>query len=562
MKEKITFELFLTPDKSIQEQSKQEILKKFGARLEPLVDAEKQPDDYKLGNFFEITLKVEKDKIWEGVRKLIEIDGVLDVDPVVPAKFDKDLAYLESQGEKEEKKKQDKRQRPDAGWFHNPIRFREAIEYAKTEHEAGRGCYAGGETMVKIGQLDTGYSDHPEVVKIKKNKGWNYVAPPFWIRLFKRSWRQDPKDRLIKIPVIKWASHGTSSASVMIGIDTDRLKIAKGYMDRTNGVFPYVDLIPYRISDSIISFHNNMARAAAQAIVDGCKIITASHAQLIKSRMLEQVAEEAYENGIIWVAAAGTHIARVKKIWIFPARFPEVLAIAASTQEGEPWELTHGGVAVEICAPGYDIYRPMARRSFFGLFGKPKYEYSWSEGSTFSAPITAAAAALWLAHHGEKKLNQLYKEPWQRVEAFRKVLRESATPHRKDEYNKYYGTGILNVEQLLKTALPKAEQLKHVDEKPARPDESKATARTINYVTDKELTYWTCHAKVKTEDQKDDELYNYVYEKSSNKAREVLKNVTGKIEEFADESKPGFQNNPNSEALKSYIKEFARVQEK
>jgi hypothetical protein len=556
MKKKIKFELLLASDQSLQDKCREEMLKKFGARVQPLSESEKV-DNSGAGGFFEITLKVEENKIWDTARALSEIGGVLDVDPIVPIKLEKILADLEYQGEQEEKKKQKERQRPEAAWFHRQTRFREAIQYAIAEYKAGRGCYAGGETNIKIAQLDTGYSNHPEIVKIKKETGVNYVPPLLWIRRLKRSWWRDPKDRLLSLTPFKWGSHGTSSASVIIGTDTGNIHVAKGYEDRTDGIFPYVDVIPYRISDAVISFHNNMARAAKRAILDGCKIITASHAQLLKSGQLQARVAEAYERGIIWVAAAGSHIAKVKRIWIYPAKFPEIIATAASTCENEPWEKTHAGTKVEICAPGYDIYRPFARRRWWGVLGPPFYGYGWGEGSTFAAPITAAAAALWLAHHGEEKLNQLYTEPWQRVEAFRKVLRESAQPHRDSKYFGLYGAGILDVEKLLKTPLPNPRDLTHVTKKRALPDETSASQR-IAYIVGKEIIHWTCCAKVETEDQKDDELYHYVHEKCSGKAREVLESIIATQDKpLAKIAGPGTAANAKSEALKRYVKDFA-----
>jgi len=469
MRKRTTFELLLAAEPSVQAECKREISRRFGCLPEPVCEASSNGEPSRLDEFFEITLKVEPHNVWDTARELAGINGVLDVDPDVPMnrEMDKHIALLAGKGEEEvtAKAAEEKEELPDPGWFHEQTRFPHAIQYAREEYAAQRGKYDGVETGIRVGQIDTGYTHHPEVAKMKKESGHNYVPPAWFFRWLRPRWRLKAKDPVIKVPLFSWGSHGTGSAGVFIGTDTGQRNIikVKGKEDRTDGVFPFVDMIPYRVGSSVISFSDNMARAGAQAIRDGCKVITVSHANLIPKRMLKEVIAESYEKGIIWVAAAGTHVARFKKIWIYPAKLPETIAVAASTPQGEPWEWTHGGVRVDICAPGYKIYKPYASRPFW-LFGLPRYGYSYSIGSTFSTPITAAAAALWLAHHGEEKLNRQYPEPWQRVEAFRYVLKTSAAPHKEETYKKYYGAGLLDVEALLKCPLPNAALLT-----PARP---------------------------------------------------------------------------------------------
>jgi hypothetical protein len=557
MRKKTRFELLLAAEQAVQDKCKQEILAKFASPVKPVSEFSSQGQPSPPDEFFEITLKVEPHRVWEVAQELAEIDGVLDVDPEVPINLDEDLALLESQEEREFKAKidEEKEPAPKPGWFHLQTKFPKAIDYAIKEAAAQQGNYKGGETGIRVGHVDTGYTNHPEIAKIKKKLGHNYVPPPLWKRLFKPSWRLDARDPVRKLPPLSWGSHGTSSAGVLIGIDTKQRSIAKGHEDLTNGVFPFVDLIPYRVSGSVISFTNNMARAGKQAIIDGCKVITISHATLIRKPMLEKVIAESYEKGIIWVAAAGSHIAKVKKIWIYPARFSETIAVAASTVDGEPWEKTHAGVVVDICAPGYQIYKPSVTRPYW-LFGRRRYTYGYSEGSTFSTPMTAAAAALWLAHHGEEKLSQYYPEPWQRVEAFRHVLKTIATPHHDEKHKKLYGAGLLDVEALIKSPLPDASILKRA-QPPARQTKLNTLKEKVDRIVNKELIYHTACAKVVTHDQKNDELYKYVDKNKSARAGEVLKAITEKGKQFADTAAPYLKENPNSEALKIHIKNLS-----
>jgi endonuclease G, mitochondrial len=562
MRKQIRFEVLLSENPSLQAKAQQEISQQFGSRLEPVFDTLDIEESSRLGRFFELTLKSDDSDMWDLARELVAIDGVSDVDPDISEDMTTTLAAMLQKDEESPqpdimsvKKKADK-PNPRPNWFHEKTHFPEAIQYAKDEHATNRGHFDGTQTGIRVGHLDTGYTNHPEIEKIKKDKGHNYIKPPFWKSLFGNKWRRNALDPVIKVPLLSWASHGTSSSSLLIGDKTRSHKFPEGKKDHTDGVFPYVDVIPYRISASVISFTRNIARGAGQAVKDGCKIITVSHATIRRSRMLEEVISYSYDKGVIWTAAAGTHFAKLKKIWIYPSKFPETIALAASTIDDEPWEWTHSGVAVDLCAPGYRIYRPYAFRKFWN-FGPVKYGYDYSDGSTFSAPITAGAAALWLAHHGEEKLNQQYKEGWQRVEAFRKVMKESATEHKDPKHKGVYGEGLLNVVELLKMPLPDASQLSHAQPF-KRVKEIDDPEKKKELITEKELIYLTSCAKVATNDQQGDELFKYVDNVASSTASEILKQIVDKkIKDFAAAPDPDLKENPKSEALKQHIKHIA-----
>ncbi len=553
MKHATSFELLLDNDPSARGKTLEKIRQEIGKTAHPVFDPAKDALKDVDPRYFELTMRLDAPDVWDVAREIARIDGVEDVDPIPGDVGAEQIAAMEAEGERETN--MDAIPNPPADWFHEQPHFAQAIEYAQAAFEKQNGAFNGIDCSVKIGLLDTGYSNHPETINIRKDQGYSFVKPPWYNRIFNWNWENNPKDRLISFIPFKWGSHGTSSSSVIIGVDTPGAKFIDGHEDRTNGVFPQAQVIPYRISDSVISLHNNLARGAKKAIADGCKVLTASHANLIRTRMLTDVAEEAYEKGVLWFAAAGSHIAKLKKVWIYPARFRETIATAASTVDGEPWEKTHAGVLVDICAPGFKIYRPIARRKFRGWFGAVSYGYGWGEGSTFAAPITAAAAALWLTHHGEEKLNQHYPKGWQRVEAFRKVMKDSATPHTAPEHQKLYGAGLLNVEKMLETPLPDASQLQHVKMQKAA---AQNQAIDQDRVTDRELTQLTGTAKILTNDEKNDELFDFVQAGASAIAKRKLENIV------ADNVNSGQdvtsrEGNPRSKALKLHIKQCEQI---
>jgi len=534
---RVRYELFLAEDPARRSAAKREIASRFGRSPATVAEA---PPGSRLERFCELRLRVRRSRVWEVARELAAIDGVVDVDPEVPLghRVDRAIAGLETAAEREQEREGP---RPSTDWYHQQSRFPEAIRFARAEQAEGRGCWSGGETGIRIGQLDTGYSDHPDVRKVRKEQGWNCVVPPPWIRWLRPGWRLDPRDPLVMAPPFRWASHGTSAASIMVGLPTEGRGLQEGHEDRSDGVFPHVDLVPYRIGNSIISTGILLARGIARAVGDGCRVLTMSHASVVRSRLLIEAVAEAYERGVFCVAAAGSHL---RKLWFYPARLPEVIAVAATTIDGEPWQWNNSRSSAEICAPGTDIYRPFARRRFLGLFGRPRYGYGWSEGTTYATPVVASAAALWLAHHGDAALQERYPEGWQQIEAFRRLLRQTAAPHRDPASCDCYGAGLLHVEALLRAPLPAAAELVRAGEQPL--DETGEDA--VDRVADKELI-WLCGAgKVQTEDRSGDELFRFVRRHASRATGRLLDGL-----EAPEEADDYARANPRSEALKQYV---------
>lgn len=542
---RLKFELFLTSNKTLQAQCRAEIRKNFRTELKTLIDI---PDKNELSDSYELVLKIPENEIWDTARKLVNIEGVMDVDPDLNETVDRTYQklYLEEQKELKEE-----HERPEACWYHNNVKIKEALEYARKEYEAGRGFFDPEKSVIPIAQFDTGYTNHPEIALINKKEGYNYIAGPLK-RIMKSGWKRDARDRLRNLRPFLWASHGTSTASTIIGsIVSDHNKIDGPLKDRVDGLLPHnINLIPFRISENIISFDNKMIHAADQVIRNGnIKVITMSHASLFKKHSWKRAVENAYSRGIIWIAASGSHaFGRLRSIIVFPAKFKETIATAASNVNDLPWERTHYGEEVDISAPGFDIYVPSSRRRWYGIL-PDKYAYRWSEGTSFSTPITASAAALWIAHHGEIRLNERYREPWQRIEAFRYVLKKSARTHKSEVPAKKYGAGLLDIPELLKADLPDKKNLVHASERSNQLKMLESTENKIKHITNKEIIYLTACAKILDKDKPDETLFEYVYQNASNSAKSLLDSITER-QNLPEET------NPKSEAVKIYVKEF------
>jgi hypothetical protein len=83
--------------------------------------------------------------------------------------------------------------------------------------------------------------------------------------------------------------------------------------------------------------------------------------------------------------------------------------------------------------------------------------YGKGEGTSYATVHVAAAAAMWLLLR-QDDIERTYSEAWQRVEAFRRLLRTTAGPI--NGAPPAHRTGVLDIEQLLLAALPAASSLK------------------------------------------------------------------------------------------------------
>ena len=113
----------------------------------------------------------------------------------------------------------------------------------------------------------------------------------------------------------------------------------------------------------------------------------------LPSFALHDAIEDATNAGLILVAAAGNQWPFV----VFPARYDEVIAVAASNCADQRWVSSASGSDVDITAPGESVWRAETKST--GTF-----DVSRSSGTSYAAAQVAGAAALWLAHHGRSTL--------------------------------------------------------------------------------------------------------------------------------------------------------------
>ncbi|MCY7357339.1 MAG: S8 family serine peptidase [Rudanella sp.] len=279
--------------------------------------------------------------------------------------------------------------------------------------------------QLQMVQMDTGYSDHSKVLG-----GYNLDRDHDAISV-----DHDARDEEARF-FFKFPGHGTRTASLVIGGLFASEHDGNGGLLVRNGK-PISRLIPYRVAQSVILIGRGkqVVEAANVAMRGGANVLYMCMGTYPRP-MLDAIAREAYERGVIWVCAAGNEVGLV----IAPALYPGIIAVAAINPDDRPWDKSSKGKEVDISAPGEDVYVPFVDKD-------EKEIMVYGSGTSYATPHVASAALLWRARYADELKAYL---PWQIVEAFRQALKSSARPFSNVPEN-LYGAGVLDIGKLLKT---------------------------------------------------------------------------------------------------------------
>lgn len=171
--------------------------------------------------------------------------------------------------------------------------------------------------------------------------------------------------------------HGTAVAAVIAARARD-----------VPGVAPNIRLMDVRFLDSCSFFYErdwyNLARAIDYAVQNGARIINLSLvSKVVPHPAVEAALRRAWERGVIVVTIAGNDGRGEVN---FLARYPFVLAVAATDKDDRPARFSNHGPEVDLSAPGVDI------PSF--LLGGERGTFS---GTSFAAPHVTGTLALILS---------------------------------------------------------------------------------------------------------------------------------------------------------------------
>jgi len=134
--------------------------------------------------------------------------------------------------------------------------------------------------------------------------------------------------------------------------------------------------------------------------------------------------KRAYNSGVVIVSVTGNNEDDVT----YPGRYPEVIAVSATTKGREIASFSSPGEENEICAPGYNV------TSIYPA----KWTLQIGSGTSFAAPLVSGAIALMLSLNNTLSVNTI-----------RTILHETCTDLGITGKDPIFGYGLLNVSAAL-----------------------------------------------------------------------------------------------------------------
>ena len=132
------------------------------------------------------------------------------------------------------------------------------------------------------------------------------------------------------------------------------------------------------------------------------RIISASWGSTQKSRALEEVIRKAYENDILFVAAAGNASTNNDRSPHYPSSYnvPNVISVAALDRHDQLASFSnYGAKSVAVAAPGVEILS-----TWLGN------QYEEKSGTSMATPVVSGVAALILSEHPRMSVDELRKK--------------------------------------------------------------------------------------------------------------------------------------------------------
>lgn len=250
------------------------------------------------------------------------------------------------------------------------------------------GCFGND---VRIGVIDSGVNPH-SCFEDRIIKGACYIPD-----------KSDTYDNI---------GHGTYVSGI----------IAAGLADKCiNGIAPRAEIVPLKCFDNgVITTASMIADAIYDAVdIYDCDVINMSFGmeEALTNKTLKLSVMYAVECGVIVVASCGNDGNQKE---YYPAKYDGVVGVGAVNIKDELSWFSQRNTTVDITAPGEAVESVKTNG------------YSKNSGTSFAAPHVSAAAAI--AKCIDKSIT-----------SGRFLTLIESTARIPDEYNEYYGAGIINI---------------------------------------------------------------------------------------------------------------------
>ena len=245
----------------------------------------------------------------------------------------------------------------------------------------------------------------------------------------------DPTDPGCSADPTDW-SHGTHVAGTIAALTNN----GQGVAGVTWGGTTPIRIMPLRALGEVsgecgVGYLSDVAAAIEYAAQNGARIVNLSLGSPSDHPALRSAVQTAASQGVVLVASAGNDPADGV---LYPAAYPEVIAVAATDCRGQRASYSAYGPKVFIAAPGGGAASPSpcGTTPDFVLSTSHNLQdgntYVWMAGTSMAAPHVSGVAAL------------LFGRGWTTPAAIRSRLQATATdipPSGRDDYT---GWGLVN----------------------------------------------------------------------------------------------------------------------
>jgi len=261
---------------------------------------------------------------------------------------------------------------------------------------------------ITVAVIDTGISRVPDLQKTKFVKGYDFVND-----------RVEAEDD---------SGHGTHVAGTVAQSTNNGYGVA--------GVAYEASLMPLKVLDGYGSGTvADIAEAIKFAADNGADVINMSLGGGGDSQLMHEAIKYAHHKGVAIIAAAGN---ANQNAAAYPARYPQVISVAALDSSGEKAPYSNFGAGVDISAPGGSEAGKILQNTIDPETGEAVF--AGFQGTSMAAPHVAGVAALVKAL-GVQEPDQVFS-----------VLQKSSRVIQDDALN-YFGAGQLDAAGAVKLAM-------------------------------------------------------------------------------------------------------------
>lgn len=200
------------------------------------------------------------------------------------------------------------------------------------------------------------------------------------------------------------------------------------------GIDLKANILPIKVSSNAgTGSVSNAIMGIYYAIEHGANVINMSYSSYEYTDVEAEAINDAYEHGIVLVAAAGND---GTDDWSYPASYPQVISVGSTNMQDELSDFSNYGDFIDLTAPGEDIVGP----NYLG-------GYQIGSGTSFSAPIVSGIASLIISEHPDWSPKQV---EW--------ALELSCSNTVAGSWNRLFGYGRVDAYRALTVQLPSIQE--------------------------------------------------------------------------------------------------------